>query len=69
MTQPQVPSTMSFADLYGYRTPGNKNANDSPDTQKASGNTGAVLTSKPSYIWVAMIGMLVIARILWEKGS
>lgn len=69
MTVPQVPSTISFGDLYGYRTPGNKSPNQPTDTEKASGSTGSLASNRPSYFWIAMVGLLVIARVLWEKGS
>lgn len=64
-----VPSTMSFADLYGYRTPGRSGNNDAPDEQKASGGSVSAAVKNPAVFWVGLVALLVVTRFLWEKGS
>jgi hypothetical protein len=63
-----IPSTIAFTDLYGPTPPGHGKTGPS-DTEKASGSTGPISSNKPMLFWVAMIGMLFVARMLWEKGS
>lgn len=67
-----IPPTISFADLYGYRTPGtNSGPNQPSDTEKASGATVAKskVVVNPSHFWLALVGLIVLIRVLWEKGS
>lgn len=63
-----VPSTISFADLYGHATPGKSGSNEATDKEKASGSVVPASTKKPLWYWMAAIGMLVAARYLWEHG-
>jgi hypothetical protein len=61
-------STLSFSDIYGPSVPGKKGTAERSDTEKASGTTGPVASANPVSFWLAMVGMLVVARILWERG-
>lgn len=66
-----VPATISFADLYGYRGPGRKGGDttDPSDVEKASGDAVPANGGKPAFSWLVLVALLVIIRVLWEKGG
>jgi hypothetical protein len=64
-------STLTFADLYGSTPPGQRRgSNQDKDSANASGDLPASLeTARPAIFWVALVGLLVIARLVWEYGG
>jgi hypothetical protein len=61
--------TVSLSDLYGNKTPGREAGNN--ELQPIAAASGSVPTSgkTPAMFWVGMVAMLVIIRVLWEKGK
>lgn len=61
--------TVAFSDLYGGRTPGrDTGSNEIQPVAAASGNVPAG-TKTPAMFWIGMVALLVVVRILWEKGK
>lgn len=60
--------TISFADVYGQKTPGGGDTVASA-AQSASGKTAATSSTNPAMVLVAMAAIFVVIRFLWEKGG
>lgn len=69
MTFPQ--SSLTFSDLYGSKVPGRPSGEVSErDSTAASGDFSTSMDLKrPAFYWVALVGLLVAIRVLWEKGK
>lgn len=63
-----MPGTVGFSDIYGGAGPGVKSGEmPPPASQQASGATGPT-TARSAWYWAALVGLLVVVRLLWEKG-
>lgn len=61
--------TVAYSDLYGSQTPGrDTGTNELQPVAAASGNVPAGVKS-PAMFWVGMVVLLVLVRLLWEKGK
>jgi hypothetical protein len=67
-----IASSLSFADLYGSTPPGMRRGEvQERDSADASGEYqySANELNRPAYFWVALVGLLVVIRLLWEYGG
>lgn len=64
-------STLTFADLYGQTPPGHRRGDTvERDSTKASGDLpGGLDTAQPAVYWIALVGLLVAIRLLWQFGG
>ncbi len=61
--------TVAYSDLYGSKTPGRDTGNNElQPVARASGSVPAG-SKTPALFWVGMVALLVLIRLLWEKGK
>lgn len=63
-----IPSTISFADIYGSRAPTGEKVGPT-DKERASGDTVPATDNQTKYFWVSLVVLLIVIRVLWEKGN
>ena len=66
---PPIGSTMAWSDVYPNY---NRAAPDNSQPQAAAASAPALAgasENQPAYVWLAMIALLVVARVLWEKAE
>lgn len=63
-------STVSFADVYGGVGPTRRRGETAaPADERASSWPGDEANPKPAYFWAGMVALLILARVLWERGK
>lgn len=61
-----IQTMQTMRSLYG---PGNGLANPSPQAPANAASGGLPgNTSGPAYVWVALVALLIVFRIMWEKS-
>lgn len=61
--------TVAYSDLYGSKTPGREAGNNELQPVATASGTVPAGNKTPAWFWIGMVGMLVLVRVLWEKGK
>lgn len=64
--------TISVADVYGYKATGigrRQGEVAAQDEANASGGYQGSVQSHPSYYWLAFVGLLLAARLLYSRAK
>lgn len=59
--------TITFSDLYGGKRPGGETNIIERDSAAASGEYTPIDMARPAIFWVALVGMVVLFRLLAKK--
>ena len=62
-------STVSYSDLYGAKTPGREAGNNELQPIAAASGQVPAGSKTPAMFWVGMVAIMVLIRVLWEKGK
>ena len=61
-----MPATISASQIYGRTNPQYRQPKDAPIAEASSPLIG---NSQPLIYWVALVGLLIAARLLWEYAG